>query len=335
MTSSDAPDPVSGARQRQRRRRRASSSSSSSTITDAAAAAERKVASALLLLWDELPHWRRDNAYILTGYRPASNSYLASARSALSGVHNESVNIWTHALGSLVLVPAAAIILLYYYYGGGVLAPRYLPSAGSADEFVFACFLLGAALCLGMSATFHTLSNHSEAVARWGNKLDYSGIVCLIVGSYVPALYYGLFCDPDLMSAYLYAIFILGLGCGVVSWVEKFRTPAWRPYRAAMFVGLGVSGVVPVCHGLKIYGYQSLNERMGLNWVLLEGALYIFGAFLYAVRWPERTSPGAYDIWGHSHQLFHILILLAAASHLKGMTKAFDYHHDTLGARCP
>jgi adiponectin receptor len=50
-----------------------------------------------------------------------------------------------------------------------------------------------------------------------------------------------------------------------------------------MFVGLGVSGVVPVCHGLAIYGYQSLNERMGLNWVLFQGALYIFGAFLYAV----------------------------------------------------
>ncbi len=50
-----------------------------------------------------------------------------------------------------------------------------------------------------------------------------------------------------------------------------------------MFVGLGVVGVVPVCHGLIIYGYHSLNERMGLNWVLLEGGLYIFGAFLYAV----------------------------------------------------
>lgn len=75
-------------------------------------------------------------------------------------------------------------------------------------------------------------------------------------------------------------IFFLGIGCGVVSWVEKFRTPLWRPYRAAMFVGLGVSGVIPVCHGLSIYGYRSLDERMGLNWVLFQGFLYIFGAFL-------------------------------------------------------
>ncbi|KAK5632968.1 hypothetical protein RRF57_008682 [Xylaria bambusicola] len=331
------------------RQRRQRSSSTVSAIADAATAAEQKVTSALLLLWDELPHWRRDNAFILSGYRPASNSYVASFLSTFS-VHNESVNIWTQsasrhhslsswdfticrcspfyiAIGSLILVPLA---VLYFYTE---IAPRY-PSANSTDELVFACFLCGAALCLGMSATFHALSNHSEIVAKWGNKLDYSGIVCLIVGSYVPALYYGLFCKSVLLSLYLYAIFLLGLGCGIVSWVEHFRTPSWRPYRATMFVGLGVSGVIPVCHGLMMYGYRSLNERMGLNWVLFQGALYIFGAILYAVRWPERTSPGTFDIWGHSHQLFHILILLAAASHLKGMAKAFDYHHSNLGAQC-
>ncbi|KAI0879393.1 hemolysin-III channel protein Izh2 [Hypoxylon argillaceum] len=316
------PAQSSGPRQRRRR-----SSSAVSALADAALATEQKISSALLLLWDELPHWRRDNGFILSGYRPASNSYVSSFLSALS-VHNESVNIWTHAVGSLVLVPLA---VLYLY---AEIAPRY-PSAGPADELVFACFFGGAALCLGMSATFHTLSNHSESVAKWGNKLDYSGIVCLIVGSFVPALYYGLFCKPVLMKVYLYGIFVLGLGCGVASWVERFRTPRWRPYRAAMFTGLGISGVIPVCHGLTIYGYQSMNERMGLNWILLQGGLYIFGAFLYAVRWPERSSPGTFDIWGHSHQLFHILILLAAASHLKGIAKAFDYHHNILDTRCP
>lgn len=87
-------------------------------------------------------------------------------------------------------------------------------------------------------------------------------------------------------------IFLLGLGCGVVSWIERFRTPRWRPYRALVFVGLGVSGIVPVCHGLSIYGYRGLDERMGLNWVLLQGLLYILGAFLYGVSLVLRPSPG-------------------------------------------
>ncbi|KAI1323315.1 hemolysin-III channel protein Izh2 [Xylariaceae sp. FL0255] len=312
---------------RQRHKRRSSSSGSeSNTIKSTLVQAEEKLARSLLLLWDDLPPWQRDNEYITSGYRAQSNSYIRSL-SSIFGIHNESVNIWTHALGSVVLVP----LTVWFLYSQ--LAPRYA-SAGFMDEVVFACFLGGAAACLGMSATYHALCNHSETVAKWGNKLDYSGIVCLIVGSFVPALYYALFCRPALMGVYLYAIFTLGLGCGIVSWVEKFRTPQWRPYRTACFVGLGVSGVVPVCHGLAIYGYHSLNDRMGLNWVLFQGALYILGAFLYVVRWPERISPGRFDIWGSSHQLFHILILLAIASHLKGMTKAFDHHHSIMGAQC-
>lgn len=86
-------------------------------------------------------------------------------------------------------------------------------------------------------------------------------------------------------------ICILGLGCLIVSWFEHFRTPDWRPYRAMMFVGLGVSGVIPVVHGLTIYGYQELNERIGLNWVLLQGVLYILGAFIYAVSLNAPCDP--------------------------------------------
>jgi adiponectin receptor len=59
-----------------------------------------------------------------------------------------------------------------------------------------------------------------------------------------------------------------------------------------MFVGLGLSGVVPVLHGLAIYGFQTLHQRMGLGWVLLQGFLYIFGAFLYAVS-PNPKCPAS------------------------------------------
>jgi adiponectin receptor len=86
---------------------------------------------------------------------------------------------------------------LYY-----VIRPRH-EFATLSDVLVFACFIGGAGLCLGMSATFHAVLNHSQKVARWGNKLDYTGIIVLIVGSFVPALYYGFFCMPTLLTAYL------------------------------------------------------------------------------------------------------------------------------------
>lgn len=64
-----------------------------------------------------------------------------------------------------------------------------------------------------------------------------------------------------------------------------------------MFIALGGAGVVPVIHGLTIYGWQGLEDRMSLSWVIANGASNIFGAILYAVstvyrycRQPSLTS---------------------------------------------
>jgi adiponectin receptor len=45
------------------------------------------------------------------------------------------------------------------------------------------------------------------------------------------------------------------------------------------------------------------------------GGLYIFGASLYVLRVPERFCPGVFDVWAHSHQLFHICVVAAALVH--------------------
>ncbi|KAK4188442.1 hemolysin-III related-domain-containing protein [Podospora australis] len=319
------PNPNPRARSSNTTTKKTSRPSVTDTVTDslvsAAKTAEAKIEELLHVHWDDLDPWRRDNAFIRTGYRPTSNSFHKSFAS-LRYLHNESVNIWSHLLGAILFSVGGT----YLYY---LIRPRYA-SASSADVVVFACFFLGAFLCLGMSATYHTLSNHSPDVAKWGNKLDYTGIVCLILGSYVPAMYYGFKCHPGLLKMYLSTICALGIGCITVSWFEHFRTPEWRPYRAAMFVGLGLSGVLPIIHALVfLYSYGELNQRMGLSWVILQGGMYIFGAFLYAARWPERHYPGKFDIFGSSHQIFHIFVLLAAATHLYGMVKAFDYHHSS------
>lgn len=187
------------------RRRRGSSPTTtttttggSSTLLDQAKAVERKVEAGLLVAWNELEEWRRDNAFLVSGYRRTSNSYTGSL-SSLFYLHNESVNIWTHLLGSVLFTTLGAFA---FYFYERLVAPRY-SSATWTDVVVFGCFFAGAFLCLTMSATFHALSNHSPAVAKWGNKLDYTGIVCLILGSFVPAMYYGFYCLPELMEVYL------------------------------------------------------------------------------------------------------------------------------------
>lgn len=155
---------------------------------------EKKVSDALTVLWADIPQWQQDNVYIHSGYRPASNSFAKSFLS-LGYLHNESVNIWTHLLGAVT----AVVFGLYAYKE---LHPRYERATGT-DVFVFSCYFIGATACLGMSATFHTISNHSQRVHKIGNQLDYVGIVALIWGSFVPSIYYGFARAPELIWTYL------------------------------------------------------------------------------------------------------------------------------------
>ncbi|KAJ9649612.1 hypothetical protein H2201_001754 [Coniosporium apollinis] len=279
---------------------------------------EKKAEKKLTLLWHEIAPWQRDNQYIHSGYRPASNSYLKSA-SSLGYLHNETVNIYTHLFGALLAV--LSCFPLYHQ-----LHSRY-ELAGKDDVLVFSCFFFGAAACLGISATYHTISNHSEIVQSFGNKLDYLGIVFLIWGSFIPSIYYGFQADPRYISAYWTMITTIGAGCGIVCVSPRFRTSEWRPLRAGLFVAMGLSAVVPVLHGSRLYGLRQFNLSIGLSWLVLQGALYIAGAAIYAARIPERLRPGRFDIWGSSHQIFHVLVVLAAFAHLVGLLKAFDYQH--------
>ena len=153
----------------------------------AAKESARKVSHSLLS-WNDLPSWQRDNHYIISGYRPPSNSYLQSVGSSLFQLHNETVNVYTHFVGAVI-----ALGLAVYFYSNRFWLEaariRYA-TATPGDVAVLSCFFIGAAGCLGMSATFHAISNHSPSVAAFGNRLDYLGIVLLIWGSFVPTLYY-------------------------------------------------------------------------------------------------------------------------------------------------
>ena len=51
-----------------------------------------------------------------------------------------------------------------------------------------------------------------------------------------------------------------------------------------MYTGLGVSFVIPIIHGLTIYGWEVQRMRMSLEWMGLMTALNFAGAATYAAR---------------------------------------------------
>jgi uncharacterized membrane protein YidH (DUF202 family) len=81
----------------------------------------------------------------------------------------------------------------------------------------------------------------------------------------------------------IFKITSLGLLCAAISATPQFRHPMWRPFRARMFIALGLSALFPVLHGVTRFGIRQMNKQIGLFWVIFQGLLYIVGACIYAV----------------------------------------------------
>ncbi|CAM8943009.1 unnamed protein product [Rhodiola kirilowii] len=185
---------------------------------------------------------------------------------------------------------------------------------GPITRWPFFAFLGGAMFCLLASSTCHLLSCHSKRVSYYMLRLDYAGIAALISTSFYPPVYYSFMCTPFICNFYLSAITLMGIATIIFSLSPVFDQPKFRTVRACLFFGMGISGVAPILHKLILYRHQpEAVETTGYE--ILMGVLYGVGALIYATRIPERWKPGRFDIAGHSHQLFHVLVVAAAYTH--------------------
>lgn len=261
--------------------------------------------------YKNLPKWLQDNDFLHRGHRPPLPSFRACFKSIFR-LHTETGNIWTHLLGCVAFIGVATYFLCSH-------------DIQIQEKLIFGAFFAGAIICLGFSFAFHTLSCHSAEIGRLFSKLDYCGIALLIMGSFVPWLYYGFYCHYQPKVIYLSIVSVLGCLSIIVSLWDKFSEPGLRPLRAGVFMSFGLSGVIPAIHYLLMEGWINSISRASLGWLVLMGLLYIIGALLYALRVPERWFPGKFDIWFQSHQLFHILVIAAAFVHYHGITEMAMY----------
>lgn len=79
--------------------------------------------------------------------------------------------------------------------------------------------------------------------------------------------------------------------------MKHFRTPAYRWFRAGLFIALGLFGIVPTVHGIFIYGMNNAFKTISLGHMILMATSYISGALIYGCRFPERTMPGKFNIF--------------------------------------
>jgi adiponectin receptor len=151
---------------------------------------------------EQLPAWYGSSEYILHGYRRVTNSFRGCILS-LFYLHNETGNVYTHLIGFIIVVQ-------YSYY----LLFQTLHTVDSTtlyDYLAHLAFMAGLMGCLALSTIFHLCCCHSRVVSASCNKADYVGIVALQVGSIIPILYYGFYCDPFYQLSYMIIFVILGI----------------------------------------------------------------------------------------------------------------------------
>jgi adiponectin receptor len=250
-----------------------------------------------LLSYQELPAFLKHNRHIFSGYR-AHYSWKLCMRS-LFQLHNETLNIWTHLVAALIFV--------------GMFYPviQSLKSPTTMDIVLFGVYLGCAAMAMTNSAVFHLFNCSSHVAYKWLAVLDYSGIALLVVGSYLPLIYWGFHCAPFWRDIYMLTISLFGAIGLALSWIPYFSLPHTRFLRTSFYLWFGWFSLIPIGHLIYLDGSFEYVWRVG-RVVLLMGIIYSLGAVFYVSQIPERWAPGSFDYTCQSHVIWHILVFMAA-----------------------
>ena len=72
--------------------------------------------------------------------------------------------------------------------------------------------------------------------------------------------------------------------------IPVFSTLRWRKARIGAYLILGASALIPLLQGSQLYGREYMTQYSGMNWYLLELAVYGGGTALYAVSLQNKYS---------------------------------------------
>ena len=133
-----------------------------------------------------------------------------------------------------------------------------------SDVPVLAMYLLSGIICFLLSAVYHTVTSASDAIVRLAERADQLGILCLMLGSNFPMIYFGFFNHPGIILLYT-AVSLAGVA-GVVGALQ-FSVVQRR--KLFVFLALAALGWCQLAHDLYLRGALGSPESNAaiLVWV--------------------------------------------------------------------
>lgn len=266
-----------------------------------------------VITYDMLPDPWRVNPHITSGYR-FSETKVECIRSAFTQFSNESVNIYSHAIG-LIIVLAIAFFLY-------PTTPAF-NQATKADIFIAGCFFFAACKCLVCSVVWHAMNSISnQTLMERFACVDYTGISLLVAASIMTTEYCAFYCEPWSRWTYLCTTFALGTMGTILPWHPTFNRSDMAWARVGFYVSLAATGFFPV---LQLTLERGWDETAFFYAPVTKSILvYLGGAIIYAAKMPERFRPGWFDYVGASHNIWHLAVLGGILYHYVAMQSFFS-----------
>ena len=237
------------------------------------------------LSFQDAPEYVKGNNHILCGYRPEMS--LCRCMNTIFMWHNETLNIWSHAIGFLVFLG---------FFVNSLLVARSLP---------ILIFETGCMYVFIVSASFHTLLCISKKYMEFWRKMDFCAIVVVMFSMFWPFVWY-VFDSPVWRTVYLSVAAGISALCISLLMTPQLQTNAFRLVRPLVFTILGLWGCTPVVHATIVCWQPAIG------FCYLQLGLHVVGAVFYATQWPERSFSRCYTV--NSHFIFHVFILLGLVS---------------------
>ncbi|XP_078443277.1 heptahelical transmembrane protein ADIPOR1-like [Wolffia australiana] len=299
-----------------------------------------------LVTFEELPEYMKENEFIRGYYRMEWS--IRHAFLSLFRWHNETLNVWTHLIGFALFVwltvvnlyPTPEMDMIQKFsrpfsissnmslsqaaiFRDSLKLPNLETTAtelySTTTRWPFFVFLAGAMFCLMSSTCCHLFCCHSQRLTIFLLRVDYVGIAVMIVTSFFPPIYYVFRCEPHWQFVYLGTVSAMGVATVVTLFAPQLSGGEYRSLRAALFFCTAFSGVVPAIHATAS-NWKDPRRPAALACEAAMAVSYAVGTLFYVTRVPERWKPGRFDIAGHSHQIFHILVVAGAVAHYAAAT---------------
>ncbi len=220
--------------------------------------------------------------------REATGERVEAAKQAASELQERvkpKLRGWIHEGAFPVSIGAGAVLVAL--------------ASGGRERLALLIYAISLSALLGTSALYHRVNWRRPSARRWMRRLDHSMIFLLIAGTLTPFAL--LVLDGALATAVLIAVWV-GAAAGIL--VELLWTDSPRWVSVAVYLIVGWIGAV---------AFPAIVARAGIGAgaLIAAGALmYTVGAIIYALQRPDPRPA----VFGY-HEIFHVLVVAAAAAH--------------------